>query len=160
MLVFDDARLGPGDPRVWVKRGVSGARIEGTVEVLPLWRVAEWGLGSTIIRSFPVLVRGHVHHPIAGATVRVGDAYENVVWSGPTDGYGYAYPEVVFDDTNYQQEFRVSAWGAGGADSVPLSFLSSTPVLLYPGTHPVSYTSFEQERYPWTPPPGGSSEMP
>jgi len=151
-LVLDSAHFGPGDTRVSAFHGAAGARVEGTAEVLPLWDVDEWAPGSTIIRSFPILVRDKFRQPISGATMRVQNEFGELVWQGVTSPIGSVEAEVTFDETNYASDFLVTAWNpdGGGVDSGPVGFLSSTPIVLSPGAHPLSTADFEQERYPWT----------
>ena len=150
-LVWDSAAFGPlGDPRIIVRSDVVGAHISGSVIIHPNRWVWIWTPGSTIVRSYPVFVGDAAQNPIALAPVRLADRYGTVLWSGETDGTGYAYPEITFDETNYIAEFRVKAWVYGGVDIASLSFLSSTPITLCPGAHPLSITSFEEESYPWS----------
>jgi uncharacterized repeat protein (TIGR01451 family) len=139
-----------GDPRVAVREGVDGARIIGDAQVTPLWHASEWAPGSTIVRTYSVQVVDRSRSPLPDVPVHVYDPIGTLIWQGVTDISGCAQAEITFDDTNYASEFRVKAWAEGGVDSAPVHFLSSTPLTLCPGAHPLSYASFEEERYPWT----------
>jgi len=123
------------DPRVWVDRGIIGARIEGDVTIDGAYQVSEWLPGSTIIRSFPVLVRDADGHAVEGARVKVTPpercpGEDAPVWEGLTGADGYAYPEVTFDQCNYQRGARLQVSSTAGSDEGWLSFLTSTPVEL------------------------------
>ena len=127
-LVLESSSLLP--TKVWVKPGVSGARVSGDVAVDPICWVYEWAPESTIIRSFPVLVQRPGDQPVEGASVEVTDPSGAVIWSGTTNAEGLAYPEMTFDDTNHGTEFAVTATAAGNSADAPLTFLSSTPIEL------------------------------
>ncbi|UCC68048.1 MAG: carboxypeptidase regulatory-like domain-containing protein, partial [Armatimonadota bacterium] len=104
-LVLDSASFIPGyDPRVYVDAEISGAQVSGVGEVHFCRTIADWALGSTVIRSYPVLVKDPDGAPVVGAPVRAADVYGTVVWSGTTDAEGYAYPEATFDDSNHSTE--------------------------------------------------------
>jgi hypothetical protein len=157
-LQFELSDLGPwfagAWPAVQVAPGVSGARISGTVQVDPSEWIYQWALGSTVIRTFPVLVKRPDGQPVAGAAVEVAHPPDPTIWwSGVSDADGFAYPAITFNDTNNSTEFTVSAAQGGAAESAPLAFLSSTPVEL---VLPVVY------QIQWVPPlhDGTSVEAP
>lgn len=147
---FEASAIGPGDSRVWVRPDVVGARVSGDVGIDPSRVIVEWAPGSTVTRQFPMRVLDAEGQPVEGAGVRVTDGWGRRVWIGETGPDGYAYPEVTFGDANYDSEFRVSANAGGLSGSAPLGFLSSTPIGVSLATHPVSYTSFEEARFPWS----------
>ena len=129
-LVWESGSLGPGDNRVLIRPGTAGARVSGNVNIAPSRYVSGWGPGSTIVRTFPVLVQSATAQPVSSAQVQVTAPGGTVVWSSITGTDGYAYPEVTFNETNYATEFRVAASATGGAAEAPLKFLSSTPIVL------------------------------
>jgi uncharacterized repeat protein (TIGR01451 family) len=144
-------RVGPGgDPRCLVDDNVCGATISGRVEIDATRFMDRWASGSTITREFPVVVLDQSQQPVAGAPVHVYDLFGDLVWEGATGPTGSAQPVVTFDESNYSSEFRGKAWASGGVDSAPLHFLSSTPITLRPGEHPLSFSDFEETVYPWT----------
>jgi len=106
------------------------ARVSGEVAIDPSFTVTQWAPGSTIIRTFPVVVEGADNRPVAGATVKVTDAETREVWRGQTGDDGRAQIEIAFDRENFDSEYRVEAEQGGTAADAPLTFLTSTPIAL------------------------------
>jgi uncharacterized repeat protein (TIGR01451 family) len=139
-----------GNALVSVEPGVAGARILGNADISPSYAVSHWAPGSTIIRQYPVRVLEE-GVPLAGVTVVVRDVEGNVLDSGVTSGDPpTAYLEVEFNCLNYDSEFRVELDQMGYWGSAPLRFLSSTPIQVSRMKEKLSWTSFEEEHYPWS----------
>jgi len=150
-LFLDGATFGTSGG-IAVYPNVVGACITSTTAATtfgPSWHVVPLPPDSTLLRQFPVLVQNDLALPVPGAAVWVTDAAGEVLWEGVTDAEGYAYPEITFDQYNYDTEFRVKAWYPGWYASGPVRFLSSTPLVLSLTGNTLAFTSFEQERYPW-----------
>jgi len=146
-LVLEAATFAPAaDTSVHIEADVVGARIVGEGLIDPTYYVYDWAPDSTVLRQFPVQVLDELGAPVAGAAVTLGPGG----WRGATDAQGYAYPEVWFTDHSYGAEYRVFASVPGRQASAPLTFLSSTPVLLTLANETVSCTGFEPApSQPW-----------
>ena len=133
-LVFDAVSVGPGSMGAWpglsVHAGVSGARIGGSVGIDPSVWIYQWAPGSTVIRSFPVLVKCSDGTAAANVLVTVTDSSGTVLWGGTVGADGYAYPEITFGDGNFSASYTVRAGAGAGSAEAPLGFLSSTPIEL------------------------------
>ena len=159
-LILDGATFAPDlNSSLHVGENTVGAHISGTATIDPGYYVDDWTPGATIIRTYPILVKDTLGNRLGGIPVEVVDSHDVVVWSGSTASTGdcYALAEVTFTDANFEEEYRVYQRSGWPGDSAPLTLFSSTPIVLTLGTRTMSFTSFEEARYPWTEFAGGVS---
>ena len=86
---------------------------------------------STITREFPVLVQDASGHVLRNVALELYSPQNELIWSGKSDSNGEATFEIVFNDTNYQEEWTLRATLPDGeVITRPIEFLTDTPIVI------------------------------
>lgn len=88
---------------------------------------------STITREFPVLVQDSSGFSLPNVDLDLYSSQNELIWSGKSDYEGEATFEIIFTDTNYQDEWTLRATLPDGeVITRSIRFLTDTPIVISP----------------------------